>query len=185
MGRVGVVLIKTFIGGLPLVLGVFVAACVSHLLLELGFEFLLLRFGHAVGVDATQNGAAFLVGCLFVFFVSPQLLHILSLDVPVHVADLAAVADLLKLLASEGNDYVLRLQICVDNLAVSVQVVQANQDLLCHAPDDGNGDPLVVIAFHYLEQINAQNFKDHDKVGSVRPRVQERIEQLHCVAIFN
>jgi hypothetical protein len=73
----------------------------------------------------------------------------------------------------------------VDDLADAMQVVQADQHLLGHTPDQWDRDSLGVVPLHDLEQIHAEDLEHHHKVLPIRTVMEERIEQLDCVAVFD
>lgn len=49
---------------------------------------------------------------------------------------------------AERNNSVFRLEVCVDDLAHSVQVVEADEDLLGNASNEGHWDSSVVVSLH-------------------------------------
>ena len=73
----------------------------------------------------------------------------------------------------------------MDDSAHSVQVVETDKDLLGHAAHQWQRDSAVVVAFHDFEQIHAKNFEDHDEVLAVGSRVNERVQQLDSMTVFN
>ncbi len=77
-------------------------------------------------------------------------LDVNTTNIFVHGTDLTSAHDFLELLFSQIYDDVLRLEVCVDDTTLAVKVVKANQDLLRHATNKWDWDPLVIVAFHYL-----------------------------------
>lgn len=73
----------------------------------------------------------------------------------------------------------------MDNPTLSMQVVKSDQNLLGHGTDDGEWDALVVISLHNFQKINSKDLEHHNEVLSVGPRMNERVEELYCMAIFD
>ena len=71
----------------------------------------------------------------------------------------------------------------MDNLADSMQVVQAHQALLCHDANEGHGDTLVIIALDNFEQVDSKDFKHHHEVLSMGTVMQEAVQKLDAVAV--
>jgi hypothetical protein len=69
----------------------------------------------------------------------------------------------------------------MNNLALAVHIIKANQALSSQFSYQGNWDSFVVITFNDFQEINAQDLKDHDKVLSVWSIMDKRIEQLDAV----
>lgn len=82
----------------------------------------------------------------------------------------------MQLVLAQGDNHVLGLQIGVDNAALTMEVVQADQDLLGHSADKWQRNALIVISFHDLEEVDAEDLKHHDEVLSVGTRMDEGIQ---------
>jgi hypothetical protein len=76
---------------------------------------------------------------------------------------------------------VLGLQVGVDDAALAVQVVEAQQDLLRDLLDEGHGDAAVVPALDQAEQVLAEDLEDHADVDAIGALVVERVEQADDV----
>ena len=118
------------------------------------------------------------------FDVVPQLLVLLPL-VFVHLAlfEHAFGVDLVQLLWSQAEVHILGLQVCMDHLAHSVEVVESNEALLGHLPNDRDRSSFVVVSLDDLQQIAAEDLEHGHKVLSVRAVVQEAVQQLNTVAV--
>ena len=99
-------------------------------------------------------------------------------------AQLACFGNLRQFLLGQADNDVLRFQVCVYDFADPVQVVEPHEDLFGHFADQGHGDAFVVVALHDFQEVNPQNFEDHDEVLAVGPVVHEGVEQLNVVAVF-
>ena len=143
-----------------------------------------MSFSQAFGVDSTQNSISLFISVL-ILSATKQLLDILKLNIFVHVADGAPLHDLLELFLGKADNHIFWLQVRVNNLAVSVQVVESNENLFGHAPHYGNWHASILIPLHDFKKIDAQNFKDHNEVRPVCTSVNERIQQLHSVTILD
>ena len=84
--------------------------------------------------------------------------------------------DFVHLLVSEAETDVFRLQVRVNHLANAVQVVEADQALLCYLSHNWERCALVVVSFDYFEQVHAQNFKDCNKVLTMWSVVEEAVK---------
>lgn len=87
--------------------------------------------------------------------------------------DLLDVADLDK--------HVLRLQVGVDDAALPVEVVEAEQHLLCDLLHQGHADATVVPPLDEPQQVLAQHLKHHAHVCAVRASVLKRIKEADDV----
>jgi hypothetical protein len=76
---------------------------------------------------------------------------------------------------------ILGLQVGVDDAALAVQVVEAEQHLLRDLLDQRHGDAAVVPPLYQPQQVLAQHFKDHAHVHAVWALVVERVEQADDV----
>lgn len=92
-----------------------------------------------------------------------------SLLLHVFLDDLLDVANL--------DEDVLGLEVGVDDAALAVQVVQAEQDLLGNLLHEGDGDAAVVPALDQAQQVLAQHLEDHADVGAVGALVLEGVEE--------
>lgn len=79
--------------------------------------------------------------------------------------------DLVNFFLGEAKVDVLRFEIRVDDLAHSVQVVESDQALLRHLPDDWKRSSFVVVSFDYFQQVAAENLEDRHEVLAVRSMV--------------
>ena len=57
--------------------------------------------------------------------------------------------------------------------------------MLGHSPYKWQRNALVVVAFHDLEEVDAEDFEHHDEVLAIGPRVDERVQELHSMTVFN
>ena len=102
-------------------------------LLEFLFELLFLLLAHTGSVHIGEESVLLCAWRLTLRLEQSSIFsHIKSLDCLIHSGNLSAVLDFLELLLGQGNNHIFRLQICVDNPALPVEVVQPNEDLLCH-----------------------------------------------------
>ena len=69
----------------------------------------------------------------------------------------------------------------MNDLALSVHIVQTNEALTSKLAHEGDGHSAVVVTLDELEEIDAQDFKYHNEVLAVRPVVDKRVKQLHTV----
>lgn len=116
----------------------------------------------AAGDQSSSPSSAVTVVLFVVRFVLNNLLHNL-----LHISNL--------------NQDVFGLQIGVNDAALSVQIVQAEQDLLGDLFDQRHGDTTVVPSLNQAKQVFSQYFKDHANVCAMRTLVLERIEEANDV----
>ena len=76
---------------------------------------------------------------------------------------------------------VLGLQVGVDDAALAVEVVEAEQHLLCDLLDERHGDAPVVPSLDQAQQVLAEDLEDHADVDAVGALVVERVEQADDV----
>lgn len=100
------------------------------------------------------------ISVIFFSFFSRLLLH-MRLDDLLHVSDL--------------DQHVLRFQVCVDDSAFPVQVVQPQQYLLCDLLDQRHGNATVIPSLDEPQEILAQDFEHHTHMDSIRSLVFEGI----------
>lgn len=116
---------------------------------------------------------------------SASYLHIQVLDMLVlaHLGggQLACFGYLFDFVIPETNDYILGLEIGVDDLAHAVHVIQANQALSRQSPHQRQRHAAVVIALDDFEEVDAQDFEDHDEVLAIGSMVDEGVQQLGAV----
>ena len=86
---------------------------------------------------------------------------------------LPSLLDLLDLFVSEANVDILRLEVCVDDLASPMDVIQTNQALSGKTSNKWQWDTSIVVSLYNLKEIYTQNLEDHDKVLSVGSVVDE------------
>jgi len=101
------------------------------------------------------------------------LVLLLGLLLDVLLDDLLDVADL--------DQDVLGLEVGVDDAALAVQVVQAEQHLLGDLLDQRHGDAAVVPALDQAQQVLTQHLEDHADVDAIGALVLERVEQADDV----
>jgi hypothetical protein len=65
----------------------------------------------------------------------------------------------------------------------TVEIVQADKDLLANFLTDIHGDTLIVVSFEDIEQVASQDFEDHAKVVPVVTFMDERVQQAHHVGV--
>lgn len=80
------------------------------------------------------------------------------------------------------DEDVLGLQVGVDDAAFAVEIVEAQQDLLCDLLDEGHRNTAVVPALDQAQQVLAQNFEDHADVDAIGSFVVEGVEQTDDVS---
>ena len=68
---------------------------------------------------------------------------------------------------------VLGLKIGVDDTALAVEVVEAEEHLLCDLLDQGHGYAAVIPSLDQAQEILAQHLKDHADVDAVGALVVE------------
>lgn len=73
----------------------------------------------------------------------------------------------------------------MDNSTFPVQIVETNENLFGHPTHNWQRDTLIIISFHNFKQIDTKDLEHHNKVLTIGPRMNERIQKLHCVTIFN
>ena len=73
----------------------------------------------------------------------------------------------------------------MNDSALAMKVVQANQDLFSHSTDDRQRNALVIVSFHDLKKIDTQNLEHHYEMLAIRPRMYERVQQLDRMAVLN
>lgn len=74
------------------------------------------------------------------------------------------------------DEDVLGLEICVDDAAFSVQIVESQEHLFCYLLDQRHRNATVVPFLDETEQILAQYLKDHADVGAIGALVLKRVE---------
>ena len=79
------------------------------------------------------------------------------------------------------DENILGLQIGVDDAALAVEVVEAEQHLLCDLLDERHGDAPVVPSLDQAQQVLAEDLEDHADVDAVGALVVERVEQADDV----
>jgi len=79
----------------------------------------------------------------------------------------------LEFLFAEGNDHVLWFEIRVDDATLAMQVIEADEDLLCHSSYKRQWNTLVVVSLHDFKQVDTEDLEHHDEVLSVWPRVDK------------
>ena len=80
-----------------------------------------------------------------------------------------------ELLASETQVDVLRLEVCMNDLAHAMQIVETHEALARHLPDNRKGRTLVVVSLDNLEQVAAENFEDGHKMLAMRSMMKEAV----------
>lgn len=64
----------------------------------------------------------------------------------------------------------------MDNLAHTVDIVEANQALLGQPSHEWQWHTLIVVSFDDFEEVYSQNLKDHDEVFAVGSMVDKRVQ---------
>ena len=95
--------------------------------------------------------------------------------------ELAGLLNLCDLFVSKTYDHVLWLKICVNDLALSVNVVKTNKTLSRQFPHQGNRNTFVVVSLDQFQKIYTQYLEYHNEMLAVRTVVDERIKQLNTV----
>ena len=57
--------------------------------------------------------------------------------------------------------------------------------MLRHAANKGQWDAAVIVPLHDLKKVDAEDLENHDKVLPVGTRMDERVQKLHCMTVFN
>ena len=73
---------------------------------------------------------------------------------------------------------VLGLQVCVDDLADTMEVVKAHEDLTGDFAHNWHRYTLIVKAFDETEHVVAQNLESHDRMATILSMVEELVEHL-------
>lgn len=113
-----------------------------------------------------------------------ELLDVLAVLKHFGGGELASLGDFSDLVVSESNYHVLWLKISMDNFTLTVHVIKANQTLPCQLANQRNWHALVLVAFNQLEEVDAQNLKDHYKVFAIGPMMDKGIKQLDTVTSY-
>lgn len=82
---------------------------------------------------------------------------------------------------ADFNQDVLGLKVGVDNAALAVEIVEAEQNLLGDLLDEGHGDTAMVPALDKAQEILTEDLKDHTYVGTVGALVLKRVEEADDV----
>jgi hypothetical protein len=82
----------------------------------------------------------------------------------------------------DADQDVLWLEVGVNNVALLVEVVEPEEDLLGDLLDDVRRDASMLVAFDEAEQVLAQDFEHHADVRAVGTDVTEVVEQLDDVS---
>lgn len=72
---------------------------------------------------------------------------------------------------------VFGFEICVDDAATAMHVIETEEDLFGDLLDDVHGDALVLMSFDETEQVFAKDFKDHADVNAIGAFVAEMIKK--------
>lgn len=75
------------------------------------------------------------------------------------------------------NQDILGLEVGMDNAALSMEVVESEENLLRNLLDERHGDATVVPTLNETEQIFAQDLEDHAYMGAVGTVVLEGIKE--------
>ena len=94
---------------------------------------------------------------------------------------LACLGNLSDFRVPQSDNNILRFEISVDNLAHSMHVIKADQTLASKLTGEWHGHSLIIVSLDYLQEVDSKDLKYHDEVLTVRPMMDERIEQLHAV----
>mmetsp|Transcript_49762 Transcript_49762/g.115481 ORF Transcript_49762/g.115481 Transcript_49762/m.115481 type:complete len:224 (-) Transcript_49762:272-943(-) len=76
------------------------------------------------------------------------------------------------------NQDVLRLQVCVDNSADTVQVVKTDERVPCHLAHDLQRYTLEVVSLDQRKYVRTHGLEDHANVLAIRPVVLKVVNQL-------
>ena len=118
--------------------------------------------GLAAGNESPASSPAVAVVLLVATLVLDDLLHNL-LDIP------------------DIDEDILGFQICVDDAAFTVEIVEAKQDLLRDLLDQRCRDPAVVPLLDKSQEVLAKNLEYHADVCAVRSFVLEGVEETDDV----
>lgn len=158
------------------------------LFLDLSFQLLLLLLGQTHSVNTFKECCTLWVlrFALHIIkqacFVDQKLLGLLVLFT--RLRNLAIFHDFCQRLIAQSNNRVFRLQICVDDFANSMKVIQAYQDLLGNSPDKWHWYSFIIVSFHDFQQIYSKNLKHHNEVITVCSVMHERVEQLYNLGVL-
>ena len=72
----------------------------------------------------------------------------------------------------------------MDNLANSVQVVQAHQSLSSYLPDNRHWYTTIVVLLDQRQEVLAEDFECHHRVTPVGASVHELVEHLQVVRVL-
>jgi len=89
--------------------------------------------------------------------------------------ELASLRDFIHLIISQSNYHVLWLKICVDNLTLTVHIVEADQTLSRQFSYQRNWNALVIVTLNQLKKVHTKNLEDHNEVLTVRSMVNEGV----------
>lgn len=78
----------------------------------------------------------------------------------------------------QRKNYVLGLQVRVDDFANAVQVVEPEQRLVANLAHDGYRHSAVVVLLDQTEQVLAEHLERHHRVAAVRAVMEELVEHL-------
>lgn len=77
----------------------------------------------------------------------------------------------------DADEDVLWFEICVNDTAAAVHVVEAEEDLLRDLADKWHGDTLVLVTLDEPEKVFAEDLEDHTYVGAVWAFVSKVVEK--------
>ena len=86
---------------------------------------------------------------------------------------LPSLGNLLHLIVPQADHYILGLEVSVDDMAHAMHVVEADQALSSHLPHQRQWHPFVVISLNNLQEVDSEDFEDHDKVLAIRAVMDE------------
>jgi len=66
----------------------------------------------------------------------------------------------------------------MDDLTHPMNVIESNQTLSSKSSHEGHWDSLIVISFDNLQEVDTQDFEDHDEMFAVRAVMDERVKKL-------
>ena len=107
-----------------------------------------------------------------------------SVVVELLVGKLAVFDDFSDLLWSEAEEDIFWFKIGMDDSADSVEEVETHQNLSGDFLHQIKREPLVIVPFENFEQINPQNLKHHTKMISIRPFIQEGVQQVEHMRVI-
>ena len=84
----------------------------------------------------------------------------------------------------QAKDNILGFEICMNDIAYPVEVVESNQGLPRYLTHYWYGYALVVILLYQRQQVLTQYLKGHNGVFSIEAMVEKLVEHLQIVSVL-